>query len=56
MNTSNIPPLWAAAGFTGAITYNPTIPPQYKIKCRRKSPYYRVAFALRNLHKALKGL
>jgi hypothetical protein len=31
VNTSNVPPLWTGAGFTGAITYNPTVPPQYRI-------------------------
>jgi hypothetical protein len=30
-NTSNIPPMWTGAGFTGTITYNPTIPPQFKV-------------------------
>jgi hypothetical protein len=31
LNTSNVPGLWSAAGFTGTITYNPTVPPQYKV-------------------------
>ena len=31
-NTSNVGPLWTGAGFDLAnITYNPTIPPQYKV-------------------------
>jgi hypothetical protein len=31
LQTSNIQPLWGGAGFTGPITYNPQIPPQFRI-------------------------
>jgi hypothetical protein len=30
-NTANALAIWAAASFTGTITYSPVIPPQYKI-------------------------
>jgi hypothetical protein len=30
-NSANVAPLWAAASFTGTITYAPVIPPQYKV-------------------------
>jgi len=31
-NSSNVGTLWTAAGFDAAkVTYNPTIPPQYKV-------------------------
>jgi hypothetical protein len=29
--TSNVPQVWSAAGFTGSIAYNPQIPPQFRI-------------------------
>jgi hypothetical protein len=29
--TSSAPELWAAAGFIGSLTFDPAIPPQFKI-------------------------